>query len=84
MVRQTAANTVKETDDEKENAMKAEDYHITPMQEQICAASFTDCTGLIPAGTVEEKDLAAYRELYPFGAPEENEERCRHGEKEQK
>ena len=54
------------------------------MQERICAASFTACTGRIPAGTVEEKDLAAYRELYPFGAPEENEERCRHGEKEQK
>ncbi|HJA32105.1 MAG: hypothetical protein DBX58_01870 [Clostridiales bacterium] len=49
--------------------MKDEDYNITEEQDQLGIASFTDCTGLIPSGTVDEKELAIYRDLYPFGQP---------------
>lgn len=28
--------------------------------------SFQDCTGLIPAGPVNEKEMEDYEELYPF------------------
>ncbi len=52
--------------------MKDEDYNITEEQDQICAASFTDCTGLIPSGPIEEDDLEVYRDLYPFGQPKED------------
>ena len=31
------------------------------------SASASDCTGLIPAGTVEEVDLMNYENLYNFG-----------------
>ena len=54
--------------------MKDKDYNITEDQDYISAVSSTDCTGLIPSGTVNEKELDAYRELYPFGQPELSEE----------
>ena len=50
--------------------MKDKDYNITEDQDYISAVSSTDCTGLIPSGTVNEKELDAYRELYPFGRHE--------------
>jgi hypothetical protein len=53
--------------------MKDEDYNIPEDQDYTSAVSAYDCTGLIPAGTVHEKTLEAYRELYPFGAPEMSE-----------
>lgn len=53
--------------------MKDEDYNIPEDQDYTSAASAYDCTGLIPAGTVHEKTLEAYHELYPFGAPEMSE-----------
>lgn len=31
------------------------------------SASPTDCTGLIPEGTVEENSLASYQDVYHFG-----------------
>ena len=30
------------------------------------SCSFQDCTGLIPAGTVDENEMENYEELYPF------------------
>lgn len=53
--------------------MKDEDYNIPEDQDYTSAVSAYDCTGLIPAGTVHEKTLEAYRELYSFGAPEMSE-----------
>ena len=50
--------------------MKDEDYSIPEDQDYTSAVSAYDCTGLIPAGTVHEKELEAYKELYPFGAPD--------------
>ena len=50
--------------------MKDEDYNIPEDQDYTSAVSAYDCTGLIPAGTVHEKELEAYKELYPFGAPD--------------
>lgn len=37
-----------------------------------CTASVSanDCTGLIPAGLSGDELVEAYRELYPYGAPE--------------
>ncbi len=49
--------------------MKDEDYNIREDTDYTSTVSATDCTGLIPSGTVKEEELAAYRELYPFGAP---------------
>ena len=54
--------------------MKDEDYNIPADQDYTSAVSAYDCTGLIPAGTVHEKTLEAYKELYPFGAPDMSEE----------
>ncbi|MBQ7838929.1 MAG: hypothetical protein IJ390_00330 [Lachnospiraceae bacterium] len=50
--------------------MKDKDYNIPENMDYTTTASFTDCTGLIPTGSVKEEMLDAYRELYPFGAPE--------------
>lgn len=36
------------------------------------AASFRDCTGLIPAPPRTEAELESYEELYPFLPPEES------------
>ncbi|MDY3919720.1 MAG: hypothetical protein SOZ59_12110 [Candidatus Limivivens sp.] len=33
------------------------------------SCSATDCTGLIPFGPVDEAQLEAYHELYPFDPP---------------
>lgn len=49
--------------------MKDEDYNIREDTDYTSTVSATDCTGLIPSGTVKEEELDAYRELYPFGAP---------------
>ncbi len=49
--------------------MKDEDYNIREDTDYTSTVSATDCTGLIPSGTVKEEELAAYRELYPFGVP---------------
>lgn len=50
--------------------MKDEDYNIPEDQDDTAAASAYDCTGLVPSGTGKPEELAAYRELYPFGQPE--------------
>ena len=50
--------------------MKDEDYNIHEDQDYTSAASAYDCTGLVPSGTGKPEELAAYRELYPFGQPE--------------
>lgn len=50
--------------------MKDEDYNIPEDQDYTAAASAYDCTGLVPSGTGKPEELAAYRELYPFGQPE--------------
>ena len=50
--------------------MKDEDYNIPEDQDYTGAASAYDCTGLIPSGTGKPEELAAYKELYPFGQPE--------------
>lgn len=50
---------------------KSEPYlSVSEDQDYTSAVSAYDCTGLIPAGTVHEKELEAYKELYPFGAPD--------------
>lgn len=36
------------------------------------AASFRDCTGLIPSLPQNEAELDSYEELYPFLPPEES------------
>ena len=50
--------------------MKDEDYNIPDDQDYTSAASAYDCTGLVRSGTGKPEELAAYRELYPFGQPE--------------
>lgn len=35
-----------------------------------CAASSTECTGLIPNLPESEEDAEAYREIYDFGPPD--------------
>ena len=52
-----------------EDAMKDEDYNIPEDQDYTSAASAFDCTGLVPSGTGKPEELAAYKELYPFGQP---------------
>ena len=49
--------------------MKDEDYNIPEDQDYTGAASAFDCTGLVPSGTGKPEELAAYKELYPFGQP---------------
>ena len=50
--------------------MKDEDYNIPEDQDYASAASAYDCTGLVPSGTGKLEELAAYKQLYPFGQPE--------------
>ena len=50
--------------------MKDEEYNIPGDQDYPSAVAAYDCTVLIPAGTGHEKELEAYKELYPFGAPD--------------
>ena len=38
----------------------------TDVYRYIKPGSAQDCTGLIPAGPVDETELEAYEELYPF------------------
>lgn len=38
----------------------------------IQAASFRDCTGLIPTPPQNEAEIESYEELYPFLPPEES------------
>ena len=38
--------------------------------EEIQAASFSDCTGLIPSLPQSKAELESYEELYPFLPPE--------------
>ena len=40
--------------------------------EGIQAASFSDCTGLIPTLPQNKAELESYEELYPFLPPEES------------
>lgn len=49
--------------------MKDEDYNIREEDNWLSSASANDCTGLIPAGEGDERQLDRYRELYPFGQP---------------
>lgn len=44
-------------------------YHMPDEEDQyryIKPASAQDCTGLIPAGIVDEGEIENYEELYPF------------------
>ena len=50
--------------------MKDEDYNIPEDQDYTSAASAYDCTGLVPSSTGKPEELAAYKQLYPFGQPE--------------
>ncbi len=40
-----------------------------PEYDYLKPASTQDCTGLIPAGPVDEKEMDQYEELYPFLPP---------------
>ena len=60
-----------------EVAMKDEDYNIPEDQDYTSAASAYDCTGLVPSGTGKPEELAAYKELYPFGQPELSEKEAK-------
>ena len=40
-------------------------------------ASAHECTGLVPSGTGKPEELAAYKELYPFGQPELSEKEAK-------
>lgn len=45
---------------EMKSSMNMDDFrYVKPNSAQ-------DCTGLIPAGPVDEEELEAYEELYPF------------------
>lgn len=57
--------------------MKDEDYNIPENLDYVNTVSSTDCTGLIPAGTVKEDELNAYKEMYSFGQPVMTEEENR-------
>ena len=60
-----------------EVAIKDEDYNIPDDQDYTSAASAYDCTGLVPSGTGKPEELAAYKELYPFGQPELSEKEAK-------